>query len=49
MQNIQIFYGVPVMFVVACFWVAMVKNGCGLSDQGTLKSAISQEWFDELI
>ena len=43
MQNIQMFYGVPVMFIVACFWVVAVKNGCELSDQGTLKSATSQE------
>ena len=42
-QNIQIFYEVPVMFVAICFWVAVVKNGCGLLNQGTLKSAISQE------
>ena len=41
MQNIQILYGVPVMFVVTCFWVVVVKNGCGL--QEILKSAISQE------
>ena len=40
MQNIQIFYGVPVMFFVTCFWVVVVKNGCGSLDQGTLKSAI---------
>ena len=30
MQNIQMLYGVPVMFVVTCFWVVVVKNGCGL-------------------
>ena len=30
MQNIQILYGVSVMFVATCFWVAVVKNGCGL-------------------
>ena len=35
MQNIQILYGVPVMFII-CFWVVMVKNGCGLLDRGTL-------------
>ena len=28
---------------VRCFWVAVVENGCGLLDQGTLKSTISQE------
>ena len=43
MQKIQIFYGDPVMFVVVCFWVVVAENGCGLLDQGTLKSAISQE------
>ena len=31
------------MFVVTCLWVVVVKNGCGLLDKGTLKSAISQE------
>ena len=40
MQNIQILYGVTVMFVVTCFWVVVVKNGGGLLDQGTIKSAI---------
>ena len=43
MQNIQILYWVPVMFVVTCFGVAVVKNGRGLSDHRTLKSAASQE------
>ena len=43
MQNIQILYWVPVMFVVTYFWVAVVKNGLGLLDHGTLKSAVSQE------
>ena len=47
MQNIQILYWVPVMFVVTYFWVAVVKNGRGLLDHGTLKSAVSQE--NELI
>ena len=47
MQNIQILYWVPVMFVVTYFWVAVVKNGHGLLDHGTLKSAVSQE--NELI
>ena len=42
-QNIQILYWVPVMFVVTYFWVAVVKNGRGLLDHGTLKSAVSQE------
>ena len=36
------------MFVVTCLRVVVVENGCGLLDQGTLKSAISQEWFDEM-
>ena len=42
-QNIQILYWVPVMFVVTYFWVDVVKNGCRLLDHGTLKSAVSQE------
>ena len=25
------------------FWVVVIKNGCGLLDHGTLKSAVSQE------
>ena len=29
--------------VVTCFWVVVVKNGRGLLDHGTLKSAVSQE------
>ena len=40
MQNIQIFYGGLVMFVVTCFWVVVAKNGCSPLDHGTLKSAI---------
>ena len=43
MENIQILYRVPVTFVVTYFSVAVVKNGCGLLDHGTLKSAVSQE------
>ena len=43
MQNIQILYWIPVMFVVTYFWVAVVKNGRGLLDLGTLKSDVSQE------
>ena len=31
------------MFVVIYFWVAVVKNGGGLLDHGTLKSAVSKE------
>ena len=31
------------MFVVTCFWVALVKNGGGVLNHGTLKSAVSQE------
>ena len=34
---------IPVMFVVTCFWVVVVKNGRELLDHGTLKSAVSQE------
>ena len=41
MQNIQILCGVPVMFVVTYFWVAVIKNGRVLLDHGTLKSAVS--------
>ena len=47
MQNIQIFYWVPIMFVVTCFWLAVVRNGFSLLDHGTLKYAVSQE--NELI
>ena len=43
MQNIQIFYGGPVMFLVTCFWIVVVKNVCSLLNHGTLKSAIYQE------
>ena len=43
MQNIQTRYGVPVTFDVTCFWVVVAKNGHGLLDHGTLKSALSQE------
>ena len=43
MQNIQLLYWIPVMFVVNYFWVAVVKNGRGLLNHGTLKSAVSQE------
>ena len=43
MQNGQIVYGVPVMFVVTCFWEVVVENGSGCLDHGTLKSAESQE------
>ena len=27
MQNIQMLYGGPVIFVITCFWVVVVKNG----------------------
>ena len=52
MQNIQILYWVPVIFLVTCFWVAAVKNSYGL-DHWTLKSSVSQEselikWADFL-
>ena len=43
MQNIKILYEVPVMFVVTCFCVVVVKSGRGLLDHGTLKFALSQE------
>ena len=41
------------MFVVTCFWVAVVNNGSDLLDHGTLKSAVPQEselikWADFL-
>ena len=29
MQNIQLLYGVSVMFIATCFWVVVVKDGCG--------------------
>ena len=43
MQNVHILYWVPVMLVVTCFWVALVKNRRGILDHGTLKSAGFQE------
>ena len=43
MQNIQILYWVPVMFVVTYFGVAVTQNERGLLDYGALKSAVSQE------
>ena len=30
------------MFVATYFWVTVVKNGHGLLDHGTVKSAVSQ-------
>ena len=48
MQNIQILFGVPVMFAVTCFWVVVVKNGLDLLDHGTLNSVVSQERIDEM-
>ena len=41
MQNIQVLYWVPVMFVVTYFGDVVVKNGRGLLEHGTLKSAVS--------
>ena len=52
MHNIQIFYGSPVIFVVTCFWVVVVKNGPSLLDHATLESAIYisiMNWWKELI
>ena len=43
MQDIQILYWIPVMFVVTYIGVAVVENRRGLLDHGTLKSAVSQE------
>ena len=43
MQNIQIIYWVPAMFVFTYFWVAVAKYGRDLLDHRTLKSAVSQE------
>ena len=48
MQNIQILHRVSVMFVDTCFWVAVVKNGRGLLDYGTLKYDVSQECIDKV-
>ena len=31
------------------FWMVAIKNGHGLLGLGTLKSAVSQEWIDELV
>ena len=39
----MIFYGGPVMLIVTCFWVFVVKNGRSLSDHGTLKSGVSHK------
>ena len=36
-------YWVPIIFVVTCFRVPVVKNGHGLLDHGTLKSAVTQK------
>ena len=40
MQNIQISYGGPVMFVITCFWGVVVKNEWSLLDRGALKAAM---------
>ena len=53
MQNTQILYWVPIIFVVTCFRVPVVKTGHGLLDYGTLKSAVTQKselikWADFL-
>ena len=40
MQSIQIVYKGRVMFVVTCFWMIVVKNGCSLLDHRTRKCAI---------
>ena len=40
MQNIQIFNMGPVMLVVTCFSVAVIKNGRSILGHETLKSAI---------
>ena len=37
------------MFAVTCLRVVAVKNGCSVLDQETLKSAMSQKSFDEMI
>ena len=57
MQNIQLFYGGPVMLLVShnrcyLFWVAVVKNRCSLLDHGIenllyLKNEL-MEWTDFL-
>ena len=43
MQNIQILYWETVMFVITFLWVAVVKNGRGLLDHGTLKATLCQQ------
>ena len=49
MQNIQILYGVSVMFVATCFWVAVVKNGCGLLGSCKICYTSRMVWWNELI
>ena len=48
MQKIQIFNMGPVMFVVTCFSVAVVKNGGSILGHETLKSAIYISRIDEM-
>ena len=45
MQNIQIFCGVPVMFVVSCVWVVVFKNERGLLDHETRKRVDEMSLF----
>ena len=49
MQKIQILYRVPVMFVVTCFWVVVVKNGCGLLRNSKICYISKMIWWNELI
>ena len=48
MMIFRYFTEVPVMFVVTCFWVVVVRNGHGILDHGILKSTVSQDWIDKM-
>ena len=34
--------------ILIIFGIVVMKNGCGLLGHGALKSAVTQEWIDEL-
>ena len=48
MMIFRYFTEVPVMFVVTCFCVVVVRNGCAILNYRTLKSTVSQHWIDEM-
>ena len=49
MQNIQILYRVPARFAVTCFWMVVVKNGCGLLGNSKICYISRMIWWNELI